>query len=173
MLIRIFALSLSILAATSQPVSILPGHDSDKPVSIAADRLDYFEKDNKAIYEGHVIVVQGDSRLSCSRLTIFMEARQTQNAAPPSQDTGASSRLKHMDCVGPVKVVSKDQTATSDAGTYDKKEHQVVLTGHVVMSDGKNVTRGERLVYDLKTGTAHMQGGRVTGFFLPHSETKR
>jgi lipopolysaccharide export system protein LptA len=162
-------------AAKNEPVSILPGGDSKKPISIEADKLDYFEKEGRAIYDGHVVVMQGDTHLTCSKLTIFMDQS---NAAPAPASDGsasaaadASSKLKHMDCAGPVKVVSKTQTATSDAGAYDKAHNTVVLTGHVVLAEGHNVTTGERLVYDLNTGQAAVQGGgkRVTGVFLPGS----
>jgi lipopolysaccharide export system protein LptA len=80
-----------------------------------------------------------------------------------------------MDCAGPVRVDSKTQTATADSGSYDKGRGNVVLTGHVVLSDGRNVTTGDRLVYDLATGQAAVQGAssggssRVKGVFLPGS----
>ena len=111
--------------------------------------LDYFEKEGKAVYNGHVVVVQGDTRLTCSRLAIFMEKSGQADAEPkppagvtPAAD--ASSGLKHMDCAGPVKVVSKTQTATSENGSYDKGRSEVVLSGHVVLTDGRNVTKGDR-----------------------------
>lgn len=161
-------------AKGGEPVSILPGGDAKSPISIEADRLDYFEKMGKAVYNGHVVVVQGDTRLTCSRLSIFMEksgapAKPKDAAAPAA--AGASSGLKHMDCAGPVKVTSKTQTATAENGSYDKDRHEVVLSGHVVLTDGRNVTKGDRLVYDLSTGEAVVQGGgaRVQGLFLPGS----
>jgi len=176
-LVCLLALALAAAAPKSEPVSILPGGDSKKPISIEADKLDYFEKEGRAIYDGHVVVVQGDSHLTCSKLTIFMDAAAPAAApaaadAPAAPAGDASSKLKHMDCAGPVKVVSKTQTATGDNGTYDKVHNNVILTGHVVLTDGRNVTKGERLVYDLNTGQAAVQGGgsRVTGLFLPGSD---
>jgi len=173
----------------SDSTSILPGGDSKAPISIEADHLDYFEKEGKAIYTGRVIAIQGDTKLSCSKLTILMEKSQPAAAATapsaasaatgdPSTSSGGSaasaSSVKHMDCAGPVNVVSKTQTATADSGSYDKGRNSVVLIGHVVLSDGRNVTKGDRLVYDLTTGQATVQGGgsgvgRVTGLFLPGS----
>jgi lipopolysaccharide export system protein LptA len=153
-------------------VSILPGGDAKSPISIEADRLDYFEREGKAVYEGHVVVVQGDTKLTCSKLTILMDKPGAAAAAktepgPPGAD--ASNRLKHMDCSGPVTVASKSQTATADNGSYDKSRSNVVLSGHVVLTDGRNVTKGDKLVYDLATGQAAVQGGgsRVQGLFLP------
>jgi len=172
------ALGLAPAAAAtkeSRPVSILPGGDSKSPISIDADKLDYFEKEGRAIYDGHVVVVQGDTKLTCSKLTIFMETSQAPakaaNAAAPAAGADASSRLRHMDCAGPVTVHSKTQTATADSGAYDKGRNDVVLSGHVVLTDGRNITKGDRLVYDLTTGQAAVQGGssRVHGVFLPGS----
>jgi lipopolysaccharide export system protein LptA len=180
----LFALALPLghaLAAGKSgdtQVSILPGGDAKAPISIEADRLDYFEKDGKAIYEGHVVVVQGDTKLTCSKLTILMDKPGAPAAKPEpvkaqagAAGADASSRLKHMDCSGPVTVASKTQTATADNGSYDKGRSNVVLSGHVVLTDGRNVTKGERLVYDLNTGQAAVQGGgqRVQGLFLPGS----
>ncbi len=143
-----------------QPVSILPGGDAKSPISIEADKLDYFEKEGKAVYDGHVVVEQGDTKLTCSRLTILMETSHAA-AKPGAAQAGAdaSSRLRHMDCAGPVTVRSKTQTATADNGSYDKIRNDVVLSGHVVLTDGRNVTKGDRLVYDLNTGQAAVQGG--------------
>ena len=183
LLLLALGLGPAVAATTkdSQPVSILPGGDSKSPISIDADKLNYFEKEGRAIYDGHVVVVQGDTRLTCSKLTIFMETSQAQAkessqakpaaAAAPAAGADASSRLKHMDCAGPVNVRSKTQTATADSGAYDKGRNEVVLTGHVVLTDGRNVTKGDRLVYDLATGQAAVQGGasRVHGLFLPGS----
>ena len=179
------ALALSLVpAAAAAPkgsdpkgseVSILPGGNSKAPISIEADQLDYFEKEGRAIYNGHVVVVQGDTRLTCVKLTIFMDkspapekVASADNAATAGPDAGGSSKLKHMDCAGPVKVVSKTQTATGDNGNYDKAGNTVVLTGHVVLADGRNVTKGDRLIYDLTSGKAQVVGG-VSGVFLPGS----
>ena len=187
-----FVFALAILPAAAfaagksgdSKVSILPGGDSKSPISIEADRLDYFEKEGKAVYDGHVVVVQGETKLTCAKLTIFFdkpgeavktEAPKTEAPkaeAPKTEPAGdASNRLKHMDCAGPVSVNSKTQTATGDNGTYDKGRGNVVLTGHVVLTDGRNVTKGEKLVYDLASGQAAVQGGgsRVQGLFLPGS----
>ena len=173
------ALALLPLAAFAAPkgadskVSILPGGDAKSPISIEADRLDYFEKEGKAVYDGHVVVVQGETKLTCARLTIFMDkpggAVAEAAKAEPGAPGDASNRLKHMDCGGPVTVVSKTQTATADSGSYDKGRGNVVLNGHVVLTDGRNVTKGDKLVYDLASGQAAVQGGsgRVTGSFLP------
>jgi lipopolysaccharide export system protein LptA len=50
----------------------------------------------------------------------------------------------------------------------------VTLSGNVVMTQGQNVLRGERLVVDLANGVSRVESGRngqgrVQGLFLPGS----
>src|SRR5208282_2517618 len=75
-------------------------------------------------------------------------------AAPPESPQGGSSPgsgLTRMEAKGPVTVISKTQVATSDNAIYDKLENKVQLIGHVTLSDGQNITKGDKLTYDLKT----------------------
>ncbi len=110
--------------------------------------------------------------------------RQRQGAASPSKEAApqstngqsgstADAGVKHLDAAGPVTVVSKTQVATGDSGSYDKAEGKVRLIGHVTLSDGQNVTKGDKLTYDLKSGQATVdtsaKSGRVHGQFVPKS----
>ena len=56
-------------------------------------------------------------------------------------------------------VVSKDQNASGDLGVYDTKTKTITLTGNVVISQGKNVVRGERVVVNTTTGDARVESG--------------
>src|SRR5271157_4119985 len=170
---------------TSSPIQILPGTGSKEPISIDADKLVYFDKEQKAIYSGNVVVVQGDTKMTCSVMTVFLDRAPAQGqpgagpqaaAAPadaqqvPSQNSG----IKRLEAAGPVTVVSKTQVATGDNGTYDKLQAKVLLIGNVTLSDGQNVTKGDKLTYDLKTGQATIdtnggKSGRVHGQFTPNN----
>jgi lipopolysaccharide export system protein LptA len=157
--------------------SFLPGSSSKQPVSIEADKLVYFDKEQKAVYTGNVVVIQGDSKMTCSGLTIFMEKAGAPDAAPASDPAktgaaGSSSHVKHLDAAGPVTVISKTQVATGDRASYDKAQNKVWLLGNVTLSDSGNVTKGDKLTYDLTTGQATVDtgaAGRVKGLFIPGS----
>ena len=153
-----------------------------EPVSIEADKLVYYDKEQKAVYSGNVVAIQGDTKMTCSTLTIFMEQNAASgkadaakpSARPPRGPGAARASVKHMDCAGPVTVVSKTQAATGDSGAYDKAQNKVWLIGNVTLSDGSNVTKGEKLTYDLTTGQATVDTGpgakRVKGLFIPGLE---
>jgi lipopolysaccharide export system protein LptA len=162
------------------PLGGLGGGNSKEPIRIDADRLDVFDKEGKAIFKGNVVAVQGETTMRCSALTVFYERQSSPGAkgdaqagAPKAQPAAAASpndAVKQIDCAGPVTVVSKDQVATSDNATFDRAANKVVLTGNAALSQCQNVTRGERIVYDLTTGVANVEtapGGRVKALFVP------
>lgn len=141
------------------------GSGSDEPIRIDADRLEVFERENRAVYAGNVVAVQGDTTMRCSTLTIhFVRAEE---GAPADEGTESIDRI---DCDGPVTIVSQDQVATGAKAVYDRRAGRVVLSGDVALSQGQNVTRGERLVYDVDAGVANIESGgsqRVRGLFVP------
>ncbi|AMJ63125.1 LptA/OstA family protein [Bosea sp. PAMC 26642] len=164
------------------------GGDSKEPIKIDADKLDVLDKDNRAVFTGNVVAVQGETTVRCSIMTVFYEGRSGQQGgggatrtpapapAAPAAPAGAAgqsndSSIKRIECNGPVTVVSKTQAATSDNAVFDRANNQVIMTGNVALNDGPNITRGERLVYNTVTGVANVENnkGRVQGFFVPNS----
>jgi lipopolysaccharide export system protein LptA len=171
-------------AAPNDSAAIFPGTSSKEPISIDADKLVYYDKEHKAVYSGNVVVIQGDTKMTCSAMSVFLDHAPTTGAPAPSKEAApqspngqsggaADAGVKHLDAAGPVTVVSKTQVATGDSGSYDKVEGKVRLIGHVTLSDGQNVTKGDKLTYDLKSGQATVdtsaKSGRVHGQFVPKS----
>lgn len=159
------------------------GGDSKEPIKIDADKLDVLDKENRAVFSGNVVAVQGETTVRCSVMTVFYEGRggpggsarpgaPARPAAPASPGQGNDSAIKRIECAGPVTVVSKTQAATSDNAVFDRANNQVIMTGNVALNDGPNITRGERLVYNTQTGVANVENrnGRVQGFFVPNSQ---
>lgn len=153
------------------------------PIKIDADRLDVFDKEGRAVFAGNVIAVQGDSTMKCSLLTVFYEAGRAAAAAGQagrekegSPLGGGDSAIRKINCKGPVTIVSKSQVATGDNAEFDRARNKVVLSGNAALSDGPNVTRGERVAYDLNTGIANVEGGgsggRVRALIVPGSQNK-
>ena len=166
------------------------GGGGKEPIKIDADRLDVFDKENKAVFAGNVVAVQGDATIRCSALTVYYRRDQKDgkadgkgegkgdakgdakggDAAEKSPSAMAENGIQKVDCAGPVTVVQKDQVATGDNAVFDQVAKRIVLTGNVVLSQCQNVTRGSRLVYDMNTGRANMDpgaNGRVSAMFVP------
>ncbi|MGV7031711.1 LptA/OstA family protein [Methylobacterium symbioticum] len=147
-----------------------------EPIKIDADRLDVFDRENKAVFAGNVVAVQGDSTIRCSTMTVhYKRGKEKDGAADKPAEAKPENGIQKVECAGPVTVVQKDQVATGDSAVFDQAAKRIVLTGNVVLSQCQNVTRGQRLVYDMNTGRANMDpvaGGRVSAMFVPGEKTE-
>ena len=143
----------------------------DQPVKIASASLEVRDKDKVATFSGDVHVSQGDTTLKCKTLLVYYDDHgrsATLKAAEPGP--GGQQQISRLEAKGGVTVNQKDQTATGSTGVFDMKANTVTLSGNVVVTQGQNVLRGERLIVDLTSGVSRVEGGRVQGLFLPHSQ---
>jgi lipopolysaccharide export system protein LptA len=162
-------------SGTSVP-NALQGFQQNRgqPVKIEAARLEVRDKDKVATFSGNVKVVQGDTTMHCKVLVVFYEKKDEAQGAPAGAQPGApmpaaapgpagSSQISRLEAKGNVVVTQKDQTATGDTGLFDMKSNTVTMTGNVLVSQGPNVLRGERLVVDLTTGVSRVDAGSSNG----------
>ncbi len=141
---------------------------SKEPIKIDANKLDVFDKEGRAVFTGEVVAVQGESTMKCTVMTVFYEQRnQNGGQAAPAAQGADDSAIKKIDCKGPVTIVSRTQVATGENATFDRGSNKIMLTGNATLSDGPNVTKGERVLYDINTGVANIEGGRVRALFVP------
>jgi lipopolysaccharide export system protein LptA len=139
----------------------------NQPVQIEAASLEVRDKDKMATFAGSVKVIQGDTTMRSKSLVVFydQEAKPagtpTMTAATPGP--GGASQINRLEARGGVIVTQKDQTATGDIALFDMKSNTVTLQGSVVVSQGQNVMRGERLVVDLNTGVSRVDAGKSGG----------
>ena len=176
--------SASVPAQTAPqgPPNALQGfsQNRDQPVHIEAATLEVRDKQKQATFSGDVRVKQGDTGLRCKSLVVFYEqdgeaADQSKSLQAASPGPGGEQRIKRLEAHGGVIVTQKEQTATGDLGIFDMKANTVTLTGNpVVMTQGQNVLRGEKLVVDLTSGVSRVESnkggqGRVQGLFQPGS----
>jgi lipopolysaccharide export system protein LptA len=153
------------------------GGSDGGPIQIEASELEVRDKEGIAIFTGGVVVKQGETTLETAKLVVHYAgggqaaageaggktkekkakpaAGTEAAAAPPATGTG-SQEIERLEATGKVLVTSKDQTASGDSATYDGKTEVLELVGDVVLTQGKNVVRGDRLVVELETGRARV-----------------
>lgn len=145
----------------------------DKPVQIEATTLEVRDKDKIATFSGDVRVTQGDTTMRCKSLVVFYDQESNPGNMKTSQPgPGGQQQIRRLEARGGVVVTQKDQTATGDTANFDMRTNAVTLTGSVLVTQGQNVLRGERLVVDLTSGISRVESGkagqgRVQGLFLP------
>lgn len=142
----------------------------DQPVQIDAATLEVRDKDKVATFSGKVHVIQGDVHLRSETLVVFYEGETATGGAKPAKTAmiaaqpgpEGQNKIKRLEARGNVTVTQNDQVAQGNLGVFDMPKNTVTLTGNVVVSQGKNVSRGERLEVDLTTGTSRMYGSSST-----------
>lgn len=77
--------------------------------------------------------------------------------------------LTRVEASGNVYFVTPDQNMRGNRAVYNLADGTVVVTGDVVLTQGQNVLTGGRLVYNVRTETARIEGAgnRVRGVFYP------
>jgi lipopolysaccharide export system protein LptA len=159
------------------------GGNSKDPIRIDADKLEVFDRENKAVYTGDVIAVRGTTTTRSTQMTIFYDNSKRNNQQGGAQPAATSARadaggppqdgaLKRIEFKGPVSVVNGSQTATANGMIYDAIAKTVTLRGNAVVADGPNIQRGEVMVYKTEESIATITnpGGRVQGVFTPGSQ---
>ena len=149
--------------------SFLPGGNSKEPTTINAAKLDYFDKEKKMIYSGGVDATNGESKMKCATLVIFLTREsETPGAKPAGGPASSNTSVDKAECKGPMTLVSKGDVGTGDNGIYDKPNNKFYINGNVALSQGPNVTTGDQLIYDLNTSQA-VVSGNVKSLFVPGS----
>jgi len=138
---------------------------SGAPVDITADQLDVQNQKCLAIYTGDAEALQDTSRLRANTITIYNKilaprsGAQNASGQPGSQNCG---QLDRMEADGQVYYVTPNQVVKGDHAVYNADDKTIIVTGDVVVAQGKNVTAGTRLVINTDTGVATM-ASNVTG----------
>ena len=132
----------------------------DAPIEITARSLDV--RDTKAVarFEGNVHARQGDLHLSTPLMTAHYDG-QIGLFRPQSGSRRAKPKpmkLRFIRATNPVTVTSgEDMNASGENAEFDMLANTVTISGNVVLKQGRQIVRGDRLVIDLKTGQSRMK----------------
>jgi len=148
---------------------------SKGPIDITADQAEVSTTRCVAIWRGSAEAVQDKTRLRADVLTVYSRIKGTGPDGRP--ECGGADRIV---ADGHVYYVGADQNARGEHAVYSQAKDQIVLTGDVVVVQGQNVARGDRLTISLSNHEATMaanQSGpgksrRVRAVFYPEKTAK-
>ncbi len=128
--------------------------DPNAPVNVESDRLDVDDATKRAVFTGSVRAVQGAFVIRAAELTAsYTGSAGLSGTGADTARAGAAAQLTHIQARKKVEVTSLEgQNAKGDWADFDIKANMATLGGDVVLTQGKNVVRGTRLVIDMTTG---------------------
>lgn len=123
--------------------------NSNAPVTGSADDVDY--RPNLTVFSGQVDVRQGEVRILCDKMRVH-----TTSAVGGGNAIGGASKIE---AIGNFYYLTPDQEVRGQQGVYLKSDETFVVTGDVILLQGEgNVVTGDKLVYDLNTRNAKVEG---------------
>ena len=149
----VLALALfSALPALAQSTDLFSGFSKkgNGPIEVDAQTLEIVEEGEQRIstFSGGVTVRRGDTTMKAAQIKLFTSK---------DSDAGDQNGFTRMEATGTVYVNSGKQTITGSQAVVDNKAQTIVLSGNVVLSQGKDVLAAERLVIDMATGKARVE----------------
>ena len=160
----------------------------DQPIQIEAASLEMRDKKKEATFSGNVKVVQGDTTMTSKTLVVFYDSgpaaapatpapaapKGSKSASAPASmqsatpGPGGSSSIKRLEAKGSVVVTQKDQVVTGDTAIFDPRANLITMAGGVVLTQCKNVLKGDRLKVDMTTGVSRVESdsNKVQGMFI-------
>ncbi|WP_197411717.1 MULTISPECIES: LptA/OstA family protein [unclassified Sphingopyxis] len=168
-----FALtSMAILSAGSggdaAQAQALANHNSNAPVDFDAGSIEVQDRADRVILAGGVRVTQAGMTVTSQRMTVAY-SRQ------------GGTDVNRLDATGGVVVTKGDERASGNVAIYDLDRRLITMVGNVQLTQRGNRLNGGRLVIDLNSGRATVDGrgaargpdgnvvpgsgGRVTGTF--------
>lgn len=152
--LTLFALLVSAAPALAQTIAFGGmTADTKAPVELSADALSVDQASGSATFSGNVVIGQGEMRLSAQKVLV--------NYADDSRQ-----RISSLHATGQVTLVNGAEAAEAAEANYNVEDGMIVLSGDVIMTQGQNVLRGDRMQVNLADGTAQVDG-RVRSVLQP------
>ncbi|HEY0595517.1 LptA/OstA family protein [Sphingopyxis sp.] len=165
--------SLALLSAgaggDAAQAQALANHNSNAPVDFAANSIEVQDRADRVIISGNVRVTQAGMTLTAARMTV-------------AYTRSGGTDVNRLDATGGVVVTKGDERASGNVAIYDLDKRLITMVGNVQLTQRGNNLRGGRMVIDLNSGRATVDGrgaargpdgnpvqggtgGRVTGTF--------
>lgn len=160
---------LSMAGGNAARAQSLANHNSNAPVDFAANSIEVQNRADRVVIAGNVRVMQAGLVLTAQRMTV-------------AYSRVGGTDVNRIDATGGVMVTKGDEKATGNVAIYDLDRRLITMVGNVELQQGGNRLSGGRLLIDLNSGRATVDGrgaargpdgnaiqggtnGRVTGTF--------
>lgn len=177
------ALPVAAASVTQSTESTLAGHEKETnpTTNITAKTMTVNNQQNKAIFEGSVVLTQGELVVYSDRMVVSFRSDQNgvardaqgatararpdkssdkkQKAGKDAMPTVSDHTISKIEATGRVKIEKQDGRATCQRAVYYEDEKKIVLTGEpVAWQKGTRVT-GQRITMFLEEDRSLVEGG--------------
>jgi lipopolysaccharide export system protein LptA len=146
------ALLVAVAALAAAPLA--PEATRRSPVRVDADEVQYAFQQRVVTFSGKrpVTLTRDDATLTCRKIVAH---------------TDDAGQIVTASCTGDVRFSRGVRTVTCEQATFENATDRVVCEGNPVLRDAGSEARGTKLVYDLRSDEAKLEGATIT---LPGDE---
>lgn len=144
-----FAATCAIAGGIGLQAQSFANHDSRAPVDFDAGRLEVQDREKRVILSGAVVVTQAGLTVRSDRMVVnYVDAGKLD--------------VTRITALGSVTVTRGDERAQGETAVYDLGSRVITMAGNVRLARGGDNLAGGRLVINLDTGVASVDG-RASG----------
>ena len=137
------------VAAQGTSIALATGaFSSALPVEVSADELSVDQGTGEAIFDGNVLVVQGDVRMSAGKVVVVYA----------TDGTNSANGIARLVASGGVTFVTATDAAEAQTAEYSIEGGTVTLAGDVLLTQGQTAISADKLVVDLTSRSGRMEG---------------
>jgi len=129
--------------------------EPESPVTITADRMEYYSDRDVVIFTGNALAIRGDITLAARRMEVTLgQGIDSEENSVRKIVAEGDVNFRHVD-----PETGDERFATGERGEYLADEERVVLTGKPRLWEGKNVVTGEKMTYHIDESRFVVEGG--------------
>ena len=118
--------------------------DPSAAVEVTADSLSVDQASGTAVFEGNVLIGQGELRLAAQRVEVVYAE--------------AAGEIDRLLATGQVVMSTATEAAEADSAVYDIAAGTLTLMGNVLLTQGPSAISAEEMEINITDGTAQMRG---------------
>lgn len=150
-MIRRLAICAAVVSALASPLAAQTNVDlggltvdTSAPIEVTADSLSIDQDTGRAIFDGNVVIGQGALRVTAGRVEVVY-----------GTDT---SEIAQLIASGGVTFVTESEAAEAQTASYEITTGMLTLEGDVLLTQGASAISAGRMLINVTTGTATMDG---------------
>jgi len=150
-MIRLIAIAAAIVVTTASTVIAQTNVDlggltvdTAAPIEVTADNLTIDQDTGRAIFDGNVIIGQGELRVTAARVEVVYGSENNEIAA--------------LNASGGVTFVTQGEAAEAQQARYDIDTGLLTLEGEVLLTQGASAISAARMIINVTDGSARMEG---------------
>ena len=121
-------------------------YDSRQPVEITADGLTVDQTTGEAVFDGNVLVLQGDLRMAANRVRVVYSTE------------GTGNDVSEVIATGSVLITRGSDAAEGARAVYSVANALLTMTGSVLVTQGRTAISGDSMVVNMETGNGSVDG---------------